>query len=88
MPGVRVDVKCSRVRYVTASFIGNHCNVIADLVLIRITEERIERVAHRNIGRPRIASVRAIRIEELRVGVVRGVARVQPNGINASIGRD
>ena len=32
--------------------------------------------------------IRAVRIEELRIGVVRGIARVEPNGIDPSIRRD
>ena len=87
LSAVRIEVERGRIRHVAPGVVGHDRNVIAHLVLIRITEERIERIAHRDVGRPRIAPVRAVRIEELRVGVVRGVSRVQPNGIDASIGR-
>ena len=68
--------------------VGNDRDVIAELVLVRITEERVKRIADCDIGRPGISAVEAVRIEELRVGVVRGVARVQPDGIDSAIRRD
>ena len=87
LPGVRVDVKCSRVRYVTASFIGNDCNVIADLALVRIAFEWIERIAHRHVSRPRNAGIGAKGIKQLGISVVSSIARVIPNGIQATIWR-
>ena len=73
----------------TASgIVRNDCDVIPNLVLIRITDERIEGSAHRDIGRPRSARVIAVRIEQLRVGVVGNrVARVKPYSIQTPIGR-
>ena len=68
--------------------IRNDCDVVAELVLIRITEERVKRIAHCDIGRPGISAVEAVRIEELRVGVVRSVTRVQPNSIDSAVRRD
>ena len=87
MPGVRVDVKCSRVRYVTASFIGNDCNVIADLILIWIAFEWVKWITDCYVRRPGNASVGAEGIEQLRVSVVGSIARVVPNSIQAAIGR-
>ena len=86
MPGVRVDVKCGRVRYVTASFIGNDCNVIADLILIWIAFEWVKWITDCYVRRPGNASVGAEGIEQLRVSVVGSIARVVPNSIQAAIG--
>ena len=87
LSGVCVDVKCGRVRYVTTSFIGNHCNVIADLALVRIAFEWIERIAHGHIRRPRHASIGTKGIKQLGICVVRSIASVIPNCIQASIWR-
>jgi len=87
LSGVRVDVKCGRVRYVTTSFIGNHCNVIADLALVRIAFEWIERIAHGHIRRPRHASIGTKGIKQLGICVVSSIASVIPNCIQASIWR-
>ena len=84
---VRIEVKCSRIRHVAPSIVGDDSDVIAYLVLIRIAFERIKRVANRHIGSPSDAGVSAIGIEKLRVRVVRGVSGVMPNRIQATIGR-
>ena len=62
---VRVEVECGRISHVAARLVGNNCNVIADLVLIRITLRRIKGIAHSNISRPGDASVGAIGVEQL-----------------------
>ena len=41
-----------------------------------------------DVGRPGIPAVETVGIEELRIGVVRGVARIEPDNIDASIRRD
>jgi hypothetical protein len=82
------EIERCGIRDIASGVVRNDCDVITHLVLIRITQEWIERIAHRDVGRPRIAPVRAVGIEELRIGVVPGVSRVQPNGIYASIRRD
>ena len=82
------EIEGGGVRDIASGIVRNDCDVIAHLVLVRITEERIERDAYRDIGRPGIACIGAIRIEQLRIGVVGGVSRVQPDGIESSIRRD
>ena len=84
---VRVEVKRSRIRHVASRIIGNNRDIIAYLVLVRISLERIKCIAHRNVRRPGHAGVSAIGIEKLRVRVVRGISRVMPDGIEPSIGR-
>ena len=49
--------------------------------------ERVKRGAHRDIRRPRNASIRAVRIEQLRIGVVCIVPRVVPDSVEASVRR-
>jgi len=39
---VRVEVECGRIRDVPAGFVRNDCDIIADLVLIRIALRRIK----------------------------------------------
>jgi len=48
---------------------------------------RIERIAYCNVRCPRHPRIRAPRIEQLRIGVIRPVSGVQPNRINTPIGR-
>jgi hypothetical protein len=56
--------------------------------LVRIPLERVERVAHRHIRRPRPPGIRAIGVEQLRVGVIGNrVARVVPHSIETPIRR-
>ena len=48
--------------------------------------KRIKGVAHGNVRRPCDAAIRAERIEQLGIGVIRSIARVQPHRIDPSIG--
>ena len=84
---VRIEVERSRVRHVAAGFIGNDGDVVAYLALVRIAFEWIKRIAHRHVRRPRHASVGAEGIEQLRVRVVRSIARVIPDSIEPTIWR-
>jgi hypothetical protein len=65
LPPVWIEIECSRVRYVTAGFIGNDCDVVAYLALVRVAFERIKRIAYRHVRRPCHASVGAEGIEQL-----------------------
>jgi len=85
---VRVEIKRGRIRHVATRVVRNDGDVIAYLVLIRIAFERIKGIAHGDVRRPRDAAIRAERIEQLRIGVIRSVPRVEPDGINSSIRRD
>ena len=85
---VRVEIKRGRIRHVATRVVRNNGDVIAYLVLIRIAFERIKGIAHGDVRRPRDAAIRAERIEQLRIGVIRSVPRVEPDGINSSIRRD
>jgi hypothetical protein len=62
---VRVEVEGSGVSHVATGFIGHNGNIIAYLVLIRITLGGVERIAHRNVSRPSRAGVSAIGVEQL-----------------------
>ena len=39
---VRVEVECRRISHVATGFVRNDCDIIADLVLIRIALRRIK----------------------------------------------
>ncbi len=60
---VGIEVERRGIRDVTTGVIGNDGNVVANLTLVRITLERVKRIAHRNISRPGNTGVRAIRIK-------------------------
>ena len=47
---VRVEVKRGSIRYIAARFVRNNGDVVADLTLVRVTFERIKRIAYRNIS--------------------------------------
>jgi hypothetical protein len=84
----RVEIKSGGIRHVAAGIVRNNGDIIADLILVRIPLERVERVAHRNIRRPRYPGVRAIGVKQLRVGVVGNrVARVVPHSVQTPIRR-
>ena len=84
---VRVEVECGRIRDIPARLVGDDSDIIADLVLIRIAFERVERIAHGDVSRPGHAGVSAKGIEKLGVRVIGSVARVIPNGIKPPIRR-
>ena len=84
---VGIEVECRCIRHVATGVIRNNGDVIADLALIGVPLERVKCIAHRHISRPANTSVRAIRVEQLRIGVIRRVARIVPNSIEASVGR-
>jgi hypothetical protein len=65
LPPVWIEIECSRVRHITAGFIGNDCDVVAYLALVRVAFKRIKRIAYRHIWRPCPASVSAEGIEQL-----------------------
>jgi hypothetical protein len=52
LPSRRIEIKCGRIRHITAGFIGNDGNIVAYLILVRIAFERIKRIAHGNVRRP------------------------------------
>ena len=62
---IRVEVECGRIRHIAPGFIRNNRDVIAYLALIRIAFERIERIAHCNVRRPRNPSICAVGVEQL-----------------------
>jgi len=60
---IGVDVKRRRICHVPSRVIRNNCDVIADLILLRITGLRVERIAHRDIRRPRDTTISTPGIE-------------------------
>ena len=62
---VRVDIESSGIRHIRSGVIRNDGDVIAYLVIIRITCLRIERVAHSDVRRPAEAAISAPGIEQL-----------------------
>ena len=83
---VRVEIERGRIRHVATRVVRNDSDVIANLVLIRIAFERIKGIAHGDVRRPCDAAIRAERIEQLGIGVIRSVSCVQPHRIDPSIG--
>ena len=60
---VRVKVERGRICDVAPGIVRHDGNVIPDLVLVRITFERIKGCTHRYVSRPCDASIRAIGVE-------------------------
>src|SRR5881398_4218118 len=54
----------------------------------RLTAESMQSGSTHVTPRPGISAVRAVRIEELRVGIVRGVTCVEPDCIDSAVRRD
>ena len=82
---VWIEIERSRIRHVAAGFIGNDCDIIAYLALVRIAFEWIKSIAHRHVWRPRHAGVGAKGIEQLGICVVGSIARVIPDSIQPTI---
>ena len=82
----RVEIKGSRIGNIPSRGIRYDGDIIAYLVLLRPAFERRESGAHGDIRRPCDAAIRAERIEQLRIHVIRSVSRVQPHRINPPIG--
>ena len=82
-----IEVKGCRISHVSTRFVGNHCDIIAYLVLLRVAFEGIKRIAYSDVRRPGSAGVGAEGIKQLRVGVISGISRVIPDSIKATIGR-
>ena len=78
-------VKRGGIGHISSGVIGYNGNVVAHFVLIWVPEKWIELLTDGHVCRPGMASVIAIRIEQLRVRIIRRVTRVEPNNIDASI---
>ena len=63
LASVRVEVECGGVRDVTAGFVGNDCDVVANLILVRPPFLGVKRIAHRHVRRPRNTRVSAVGVE-------------------------
>ena len=85
---VRIEIEGGGVGNISSRVIRHHGDIIAYLVLLRPSFERSKRTAHCHVRRPGNSAVGAVRIEQLRIGVVCGISCVQPNRIDSSIGRD
>jgi len=88
LSSARVEVKGGRVGDISSRVIRDDGDIIAYLVLLRPPLQRTKRTAHCHVRRPGNSAVGTIRVEQLRIGVVRRIPRIQPHGINAAIGRD
>jgi len=85
---IGINVKSGGICHVPASRIRHDGDIITDLLIVRIPSLRIKRIAHRDVRRPVHTTICAVGIKQLHVSIVRSVARIQPNNIDASIGRD
>src|SRR5581483_2216211 len=84
---LRVLIESGGIRDVATGGIGHNGDVIANLLVLRETSLRIKGVAHRDIGRPGNSPVRAPGIEQLRIDVIGGIARIVPHFFYESDGR-
>jgi hypothetical protein len=84
----RVEVERGGIRHIGSGVIRHERDVVAYLILVGPAFQRIKGVAYRYVRRPGHAAISAIRVEQLRIGVIRSVPRVIPHRINASIRRN
>jgi hypothetical protein len=84
----RIEVERGRIRHVGSGVIRYERDVIAYLTLVRPAFQRIKGVAYRYVSRPSHAPISAVRVEQLRVSVVRGVSGVIPHRIDPPVGRN
>lgn len=49
LPSIGIEVEGGSIRDIAAGSIGDDGNVVADLTLVRIALEGVERIAHRNV---------------------------------------
>ena len=83
-----VEIEGSGIGNIAPRVIRHDRNVIAYFVLLRPTFERVKGIAHRHVRRPCETAIHAVRIEQLRVDVIRSISRIQPHGIDSPVGRD
>ena len=88
LSSVRIEVKGGGVGDISSGVIRYHGDIIAYLVLLRPPFQRSKGTAHWHVRRPGKSAVGAVRIEQLRIGVVCRISCVQPNRIDPSVGRD
>jgi hypothetical protein len=85
--GAWIEIEGSWIGDIPSRVIRHDGNIIAYLVLLRPAFERRKRSAHGDVRRPCDATICAERIEQLRIRIVRSIARVQPDRINPPVGR-
>ena len=85
---VGVEIERRGICHVAARVVRHDGHVIAYFVLVRPTFNGTKGLAHRHIGRPGEAGIGAVRVEQLRIGIVRSIARVVPHSIEPSIRGD
>ena len=82
-----IEVERSRIRHITTGMIRNDGDVVAYLVLVRPAFERIKGVAYSQVRRPGNTAIHAVRVEQLRVGVISRVACIVPDYVNPRVRR-
>lgn len=85
--GLRINIESGGIGNVASGVIRHNRDVIAYLLIVRKTCLRIEGIAHCNIRCPGNTTISAPGIEQLRVDIVRGIARIQPHHVDAPIRR-
>ena len=83
-----IKIKRRRIRHVAAGVIGHDRDIVANFILVRVAFERIKRITHCHVRRPGKASIRAIGVKELRIGIVSSISAVIPDGIEPPIRGD
>ena len=69
-----IEVVGSRVGDVSSSVIGHNGDVVAYFLLNRPAFQRVKGIADRYVGRPGNTTIGAVRVEELRVDIIRGIS--------------
>ena len=70
---VRIDVEGRGIGHVPSCVIRDNSDVIPYFLVLRISSLRIERIARRNVSRPRNTPIGTIGVEQLHICVIRSV---------------
>ncbi len=80
-----IKVEGGRIRHIAAGVIRYDSDVVAYLVLVRPALERVKGLTYLYVSRPGNTAIGAVGIEQLRIGVIWCVTRIQPYSINSAV---
>ena len=80
-----IEIVGGRIRDIASCVIRYDCDVVTYLVLVRPALERVKGLTYLYVSRPGNTSIGAVGIEQLRIGVIWCVTRIQPYSINSAV---
>jgi hypothetical protein len=80
-----IEVECGRIRHIASCVVRHNCDVVTYLVLVRPALERVKGLTYLYVSRPGNTAIGAVGIEQLRIGVIWCVTRIQPYSIDSAV---